>query len=105
MMETARISESRPLAGQVPGPEVSSGLNLSIVYEDAGSREWASDICRRVGQLVGQEIVRSTWWRLGDLSEPAVLAGAVSTAMRADIIVVALKAAEGLPLPKQRNSR
>ncbi len=100
MMETAQLSESCSLPGKLAGnPEGSLGLNISIVYEDAGSREWAGVICGRVGGFVSHEIIRPTWWRLADLAEPAVLAGAVSTAMRADVIVVALRAAEGLPLP------
>ena len=49
--------------------------------------------------MTGTEGVRATWWRIGDLSQPGVLAGAVSTALRADMIVVAIRAAEGLPLP------
>lgn len=35
---------------------------------------------------------------MGDLSAPGVLAGAVSTALRADVVVVATHAAEGLPM-------
>ena len=33
------------------------------------------------------------------MSDPAVLAGAVSKAMRADVIMVAIRATEGFPLP------
>ena len=78
------------------GPE--SGLNLVIVYEDTPTRQWAGEVCQRVANLVGAEAVRTTWWKLGELTEPAVLAGAVSTALRADVLVVAIHAAEALPL-------
>jgi len=52
-----------------------------------------------VGRLADTHAVRPTWWKLNNLFEPGVLAAAVSTAMRADIIVVAIRAEEGLPLP------
>src|SRR5205823_14046115 len=42
---------------------------------------------------------RATWWKIGELNQPGVLAGAVSMAMRAKLIVVATRGAEGLPLP------
>ena len=49
--------------------------------------------------LAGKKSVSTTWWNLNELSQPAVLAGAVSKAMRADVIVVATRATEGFPLP------
>jgi hypothetical protein len=42
----------------------------------------------------GWERFQSAWWKLDGLSEPAVLAGAVSQAMGADLIVVAIRATE-----------
>ena len=74
-------------------------LSVTVVYEDLPTRRWAVDFCERIAGLVGRESVSATWWKIAELSEPAVLAGAVSTALRADVIVVALRAAEGLPLP------
>jgi hypothetical protein len=76
-----------------------SRLNISVVYEDAPTRAWAAEVCERVAALTGKDALHSTWWKLSDLVEPAVLAGAVSTALRADVIVVAIRAAEGFPLP------
>lgn len=81
----------------LPGRE--SGLNLAIIYEDEATQEWAREVCERVSRLVGRGAIRCTWWSLGGLSEPAVLAGAVSTALRADVLIVAVRAAEGFPLP------
>jgi hypothetical protein len=78
---------------------VELSLSVTVVYEDLPTRVWARDFCGRVAALVGQDAIRSTWWRIGELSKPAVLAGAVSTAVRADVIVVAIHAAEGLPFP------
>ena len=75
------------------------GLNITIVYEDAATRKWAREVYERAANLAGTDAVRATWWKITDLSEPGVLAGAVSTAMRSDVILVAGRAAEGLPLP------
>jgi hypothetical protein len=80
-------------------PEGNGGLNLMVVYEDAATRRWAGEFCQRVPKRTGREAVRSTWWRLGELKEPAVLAGAVSKAIRADVILVATRAFEVFPLP------
>jgi hypothetical protein len=75
------------------------GLNVTVVYEEAATRKWAREIYERAARVAGTEAIRATWWRVNDLSEPGVLAGAVSTAMRADVIIVAGRGAEGLPLP------
>src|SRR5207237_786033 len=76
-----------------------TALNVVFIYEDADSREWARNINERVCQLAGSHPVRPTWWKLSNLCEPGVLAAAVSTTMRADVIVLAVKTEEGLPLP------
>jgi hypothetical protein len=74
-------------------------LNLTVVYEDSPTRQWALEVHETVTKLAGPESVRATWWKVSNLRLPGVLAGAVSTAMRADVIVVSIRAVEGLPLP------
>lgn len=74
-------------------------LNVAVLYEDEETRQWALETHQRVGGVAGPEGLKTTWWRISDLSQPGVLAGAVSTAMRADVLIVASHAAEGLPLP------
>ncbi len=74
-------------------------LNLTFVYEEETARQWAAEVFDRVERGASLGPVRSTWWRLDDLHHPGVMAGAVSKAMRADLIVVAARATEGLPLP------
>src|SRR5262249_34416018 len=82
-------------------PANGSGYSLNIVflYQDGPTRKWAKEVYERVTHVAGPETARATWWRISDLSEPGVLAGAVSTTMRADVIVVAVRTGEGLPLP------
>jgi hypothetical protein len=103
--------EARPLEGCLPpqayplsektqpSSRAESLLNVMVLYQDRPTRQWAGEVCERLAGLVGHEALRTTCWNLDDLSEPGVLAGAVSTALRADIIVTAVHAAHGLPLP------
>ncbi len=80
-------------------PGTGYGLNMTLVYEDTVTSKWARGVYDRAEKLVGTQALRGTWWKLSELSNPGVLAGAVSQAMRADLIVVSLRATEGLPLP------
>jgi hypothetical protein len=98
--QTGALAQLTPLQEAAHGVSpVEFTLNVAVVYEDLPTRRWASEFCGRVGKLFGPDTIRNTWWKMSELDEPAVLAGAVSTAMRADVIVVAVRAAEGLPLP------
>ena len=74
-------------------------LNVVLVYEDTATHEWAREVHARVSQVAGGESVRSTWWNVGDFNQPGVLAGAVSTAMRADVVVIAIRETEEMRLP------
>jgi hypothetical protein len=80
-------------------PAADYALNISIVYDHAQSRKWAGDVYRRVEDALGIDSVKAMWWNVCDLAEPGVLAGAVSTAIRADMIIIAVQGSEGLPLP------
>lgn len=74
------------------------GPRIAFVYQDEEARSWAREISQRITKLAGEEGVQASWWKIGDLTAPGILAGAVSSALRADLIVVASRA-EGLPLP------
>src|SRR6266571_3642093 len=83
----------------IAGLGAGNGLNVVLVYEEAETRQWAREVYERVSKFAGAGKVRATWWKIGELNQPGVLAGAVSMAMRAKLIVVATRGAEGLPLP------
>src|SRR5512139_2216093 len=69
--------------------------NIMVVYQNPQTRDWAIEACpQRNGRPQ-----RTTWWNVNDFSEPGVLAGAVSTAIRAEVIIVAINKGPGLPLP------
>lgn len=80
-------------------PTVEYELNITVVYEDGADRKWAGEVYQSVEAMAGAKAVRCTWWKLGDLVQPGVLAGAVSKAMHSDMIVLAVRGSEGLPLP------
>jgi hypothetical protein len=79
-------------------PNGDSPLNVALIYEDAPTREWAREAFECVTKVAAEHGVRPTWWNLDNLGNPGVLAAAVSTAMRADVIVLAARAGEGMPL-------
>jgi hypothetical protein len=85
----------------VPAPiKAPRVVSVTVVYEDAAACQWAREACDKMPLLAGSKgIIRTTWWKLDELSQPAVLAGAVSRAIRAEVIVVAIRATEGFPLP------
>ena len=82
----------RALLGTGRGPSV------TFVYQDDQTHTWAKGVSQKIARLAGEEGVRESWWKISDLNAPGILAGAVSSALRADLIVVATRG-EGLPLP------
>ena len=73
-------------------------LNVTVVYEDLTIREWATEMWSRVTQMAGPGNISVTSWSIGDLARPAMLMEAISSAARADVIVIAVSAAERLPM-------
>jgi hypothetical protein len=73
-------------------------LKLCVLYQDDQTRRWAHEVHALSRKLVGRNSLSATWWNLQLLSEPAVLAGAVSTAMHSDIIIIAIRTNAELPL-------
>jgi hypothetical protein len=69
-----------------------------MLYEDAQTRQWAQEVHTLARGIVGEASVAATWWNISTLSEPAVLAGAVSKAMHSDVIMVAVRTDSELPL-------
>ena len=74
------------------------GPSATFLYQDDETREWAREAYQRMAKLARNEGVRASWWKINDLSAPGILAGAVSSAVRSDVIVVASRCG-GLPLP------
>jgi hypothetical protein len=73
-------------------------LNITIVYEDPTAREWATEMWGWVTQMAGEEHISVSSWSIDSLARPEMFAEAVSSAARADVIVVAVSAAEKLPI-------
>jgi hypothetical protein len=69
-----------------------------VLYQDDQTRQWAGEVHTLARKLVGRNSLSTTWWNIQVLNEPAVLAGAVSTAMHSDMIIIAMQADAELPL-------
>jgi hypothetical protein len=97
--------EPRPPLERTAAPEEAASalpntdyvLNIVLVYEDALTAQWASEIRERVFQIVGPQAARCTSWKLSDWSEPEVFKKAVSHSIDADMIVVSIRVAEEVP--------
>lgn len=92
-----RILELHKAAAALNGFEHS--LSIAVVYEDAATRRWAKQVCAQVESRLGNSALCCTWWKIHDLNQPGVLAGAASKAMRAEVVLVAIREAESFPLP------
>jgi hypothetical protein len=99
-MEHSNILERIAPAGQAPfaRTENEPALNVTMVYEDPESLEWTTEMWDRVTQMAGKENISVTSWYVGDLAQPEILTEAVLSATRADVIVIAIPAAEKLPI-------
>lgn len=94
-----------PFARQTaaPGRTASGGartrgkLNLALAYEDLTTREWARPVRDLVIEAAGEDAVRCTDWKVGDLREPRVYTDGAAAMARADVIVVAVHEAERFP--------
>jgi hypothetical protein len=94
-----------PLARQTAAPDrtANSGartrrqLNLALAYEDLITREWAQPVLDLVIEVAGEDAVRCTDWKIGDLREPRVYTGGAAAVARADVIVIAVHEAERFP--------
>jgi len=80
-------------------PASECAMEITVVYDEAQTHAWAVEVYQKMQRILGAQAVRGTWWNVADLAEPGVLAGAVSKAIRSDLVVVAVSCSEGLPLP------
>jgi hypothetical protein len=79
-------------------PETEYALNVVLVYQDAPTRKWATQVCDQVSSLAGKDAVRCTCWEIGRLSDPEGLKDAVLTTMQADVILISIYDAKELPV-------
>ncbi len=73
-------------------------LHVVLVYQDALTREWAAQLWARVVQPLSAEKVLFKSWRISDLAHPEVLPEAVVATAEADILLVAIRDSEELPM-------
>jgi hypothetical protein len=73
-------------------------LNIVGVYQDEVTQSWGVPMCRLAKQLAGEYRVRNMWYDVRSLADTETLLEAVRAALVADVIVIAVYAAEELPL-------
>jgi len=69
-------------------------LNVAMVYWDALTRQWAEKVHNLIADLVGEQAIHLTEWRVSDLREPSTYSKGVVALARADVILVSLPEAE-----------
>jgi len=84
--------------GSIAPDESPYTLNITGVYQDNVTRDWAMHTCRQATQLAAVERVQNKLYGAHSLSDPKTLLQAVRATLRADVIVVSVYAAEELPL-------
>jgi len=72
-------------------------FKIAVVYQDTLAQSWAIQMCRPVRQKFGGENVQNTWHSVRSLSDPEILVEAANAAFAADVIVVAIHAADEMP--------
>lgn len=99
-MAHSNILERIAPSGEAPiaRAEDKPALNVTMVYEDPTSLEWITEMWDRVTQMAGDENISFASWSIDSLAWPEMFAEAVSSAAQADVIVIAVSAAERLPI-------
>jgi hypothetical protein len=91
-LETVPVAE-----GLVRQRDSDFELNIVILYQNQTDREWAMATWERVMQMVGDGGIRVVAWKISDLNQQGIFAGSLQDAARADVVMVAISAADRLP--------
>src|ERR1017187_4356046 len=95
-MEQASILEQTVVSDEAPVASVECDyvLNVTTIYQDLATREWAAEMSDRLTQLAGSENILAASWGMSDLTRPEILVDAVHSAAHANVIVIAVSAAD-----------
>lgn len=98
-VEPVELPRQNVFSDEPESASPSSGyeFKIAVVYQDTLAQDWAIQMCRPVRQKFGGENVRSTWHSVRSLSDPKILVEAAEAALAADVIVIAVHAADELP--------
>ncbi len=100
MEQTNILERAAPADEQLElaSSETEYALNVVLIYQDAPTRKWATQVCDHVSRLTGDDAVRCTRWDVSRLSDPKVFKQAVLTAVQADVILISIYDADELPV-------
>jgi hypothetical protein len=99
------MEQKNILERTAPSDEVESApsktecaLNVALVYQDAPTRKWATQVCDQVSRLAGKDAVHCVSWEISRLSNPEVLMDAILMTLVADVIMVSIYDTKELPI-------
>ena len=78
--------------------ELEPALSVAMVYEDALTWQWATEVWDRIGQFIESGGIRCQSWKVGELRQSMALAQAVQGTAEADVLVISIRDAGELPL-------
>jgi hypothetical protein len=78
-----------------------AAINLTIIYEDPLTQEWAGQVYDQVTEFIDREQVANNSWRVCDLAASQVLPDAVCAAAQADVIILSIHDGDELALNLQ----
>ncbi len=98
-VEPVELPRQNVFSDELESASRSSGyeFKIAVVYQDTLAQGWAIQMCRPVRQKFGGENIQNTWHSVHSLSDSKILVEAAEAALAADVIVIAVHAADELP--------
>jgi hypothetical protein len=98
-----RQAKAQELSGVTPSTsatpsEAGMTLRVAMIYQDALTRDWASELWERVDQLMADGAIHCEAWNVSELAQDSQFACAVNAAARAEVVVIAVRDNGELPL-------
>jgi hypothetical protein len=88
-----------PLSNFRLRPQVETQCSVTVVYQDTPARERAIWLCHHLVREFWAEIdFKFSWWRFKYLAEPEIAAAAAQAAGDSDMILVASRGVDDVPL-------
>ena len=97
-MQPVHTSPLEPELGPTRGSATTDYvLQVTMLYPDLMTREWAPELGRQRVQPVRQDSVRAVGGRIQEMTRPEACLGATSRSVPAEVMVVAVSAADTSP--------
>jgi len=105
-MQPVHTSPLEPELGPTRGSATTDYvLHVTMLYPDLMTREWAPELGRQRVQPVRQDSVRAVGGRIQEMTRPEACLGATSRSVPAEVMVVAVSAADTSPRAPSKPAR